>query len=96
MSGRGWHRYGGGIYELLCVSADDMYKPALKKAVRTRTIRLIYVIMGLDGRVFGWEDGYCVNSGRPIIYGDPLSMEGSAVARRRGIRVIFDVKMSVL
>jgi hypothetical protein len=28
--------------------------------------------------------------------GDPLSMEGSSLARRRGIRVIFDVKMNVL
>jgi hypothetical protein len=52
--------------------------------------------MGLGLRVFGWEDGYCVKSGRPVIYEDPLSMEGFAVARRRGIRVIFDVKMSVL
>jgi hypothetical protein len=27
--------------------------------------------MGLGRRVFGWEDGYCVNSGRSVIYGRP-------------------------
>jgi hypothetical protein len=34
--------------------------------------------------------------GDRLSMGDPLSMEGSSVARRRGTRVIFDVKMSVL
>jgi hypothetical protein len=34
--------------------------------------------------------------GDRLSMGDPLSMEGFSVARRRGIRAIFDVKMNVL
>jgi hypothetical protein len=50
----------------------------------------------LDGGYLAGKMVTVLTLGDPVSMGDPLSMEGFAVARRRGIRVIFDVKMNVL
>jgi hypothetical protein len=46
------------------------------KRSKRLNIRLICVIIGLRWRVFGWEDGNCVNSGRSVIYGRPIIYGG--------------------